>query len=49
MAEHSNGMAIEWVGIDEIAPAEWNARTGHDVNGIAESIEVNDFRDPIEV
>ena len=49
MAQAVNGMAIEWVGTDSIAPAEWNVRTGHDVDGIAESIEVNGFRDPIEV
>ena len=49
MAQAVNGMAIEWVGTDSIAPAEWNVRTGHDVDGIAESIIENGFRDPIEV
>ena len=32
-----------------IIPAPWNVRTDHDVEGIAESIRVNSFRDPIEV
>ena len=49
MAQAVNGMAIEWVGTDSIAPAEWNVRVGHDVDGIAESITENQFRDPIEV
>ena len=49
MPEHVNGMAVEYVGIDTIAPAPWNVRTGHDVEGIAESITENEFRDPIEV
>ena len=35
--------------ITEIKPAPWNVRGGHDVEGIAESIRVNGFRDPIEV
>ena len=38
MSEHSNGMAIEWVGVDEITPADWNVRVGHDVEGIAEQV-----------
>ncbi len=34
---------------DSLTPASWNARTGHDVDGIADSIRTNGFRDPIEV
>lgn len=33
---------------DKLHPAEWNVRTGHDIQGIAESIAINGFRDPIE-
>jgi hypothetical protein len=35
--------------LSEIKPAPWNARAGHAVEAIAESISVNGFRDPIEV
>ena len=32
-----------------VRPASWNVRTGHDLDGTAESIRVNGFRDPVEV
>ena len=35
--------------VQSIRPADWNVRTDHDLDGIAESIRVNGFRDPIEV
>ena len=35
--------------VDSVCPADWNVRTDHDLDGIAESIRVNGFRDPIEV
>ena len=31
-----------------LVPASWNVRRNHDLDGIAESIRVNAFRDPIE-
>ena len=40
---------LVWHAIDEIVPAAWNARVSHDIKGIAESIRISGFRDPIEV
>lgn len=42
-------MIVDTASLEEIHPAAWNVRTGHDVDGIAESIRINGFRDPIEV
>lgn len=42
-------MNVTLTPLADIHPAPWNVRTGHDVDGIAESIRINGFRDPIEV
>lgn len=42
-------LVVELVSTDAIRPAPWNVRTGHDVAGIADSLRVHGFRDPIEV
>lgn len=42
-------LTIEFVPINSVHPAEWNARTAHDVERIAESIKVNGLRSPIGV
>lgn len=40
--------SVELVSLDDIHPAPWNVRTGHDIDAIVESIRINGFRDPIE-
>ena len=45
----SKALQVNLAPTADIHPAPWNVRTGHDVAGIAESIRVNGFRDPIEV
>ena len=35
--------------LSTVAPATWNVRTEHDLEGIASSIRVHGFRDPVEV
>lgn len=48
MKTERNGKLV-WRPATSIAPAPWNVRRNHDLDGIAESIRVNAFRDPIEV
>ena len=45
----SKALQVNLAPTADIHPAPWNVRTGHDVAGIAESIRINGFRDPIEV
>ena len=45
----ATGVVVESLPLTDIHPAPWNVRTGHDIDGIVESIRVNGFRDPIEV
>lgn len=49
MSVKPQSLQVEVLPMSAIHPAPWNVRTGHDVPGIAESIRVNGFRDPIEV
>ena len=45
----ATGVVVESLPLTDIHPAPWNVRTGHDIDGIVESIRINGFRDPIEV
>jgi len=42
-------MQIELRPLADVTPPEWNARTGHNVTGIADSIRTHGMLDPVGI